>query len=250
MPLYWTGNAAKARIVDEILTQFPKATILDYGCGNAGDWPAILKDHPGLRLIGYEPFAPSREAAKRKLAGLNAELIGDIETAALGVDLMVSFSVFEHVYDREAYLRHAWRHLKPGGLFYLNYDDGHFRNTVDLDGFRNFKSSFKTWVLNRLGPRLAEMGRLRYYQSRVDSNTLEEMVGSAGFKILEVHYENCQDLKTLARYIGKDRAEDYCRFWIEVEKKLNEFKRTIPRDRGDTCNLWQVMPSRTLKLTR
>ena len=110
--LYWLGNAAKSRVIEEILANNPgpePVTVFDYGCGDGGDWPSILADHPKLRLVGYEPYAPSCRKARERLCNHTAKILTakDIDTLAIKADYIVSFSVFEHVVHRFEFLRHA-----------------------------------------------------------------------------------------------------------------------------------------------
>jgi SAM-dependent methyltransferase len=136
--LYWLGNIAKTRIIDEILRlhadRDDKIVVFDYGCGDGGDWPAILGDNQRIELIGFEPSEQGYCFASERLRGFNSRILtGDaIDTLALQADFIVSFSVFEHVVDKREYLRHAKRLLARDGTCYLNYDDGHFRNILDL----------------------------------------------------------------------------------------------------------------------
>ena len=84
--LYWLGNVAKTRIVLEVLEQSSGSapvTIFDYGCGDGGDWPSILRDHPHLRLVAFEPGADSFGKAVKRLAGCDdAEVRDHCRTAA------------------------------------------------------------------------------------------------------------------------------------------------------------------------
>jgi Methyltransferase domain len=56
-----------------------------------------------------------------------------LHSVPIVADFIVSFSVFEHVYNRPACLAAARRHLAPGGNFFLYYDDDHFGNSIDLN---------------------------------------------------------------------------------------------------------------------
>ncbi|TKT72412.1 class I SAM-dependent methyltransferase [Afipia massiliensis] len=253
--LYWLGNAAKMTIIDEILRRFPgpqPVVIFDYGCGAGGDWPDILSAHPHFRLIGYEPHGPSAAEARRRLQGARAEVWMDDAVAILSfsADVIVSFSVFEHVIDRNGFLRHARRLMAPDGIFFLNYDDGHFRYRVDLGypagWLERIRSALRTIVS---GP-LAALGFPSRYQRRVLARDVDRLILQNGFKIERIDYSNIDDFKNLAKTIPEEKRQDFSRLWIETEHKLNEYFRVrLPSERfGDDTNLWQAMSSRTLVL--
>jgi SAM-dependent methyltransferase len=42
----------------------------------------------------------------------------------LNADLLVAFEVIEHLFDPAAFVRQAWRHVKPGGLLVLSCPNG------------------------------------------------------------------------------------------------------------------------------
>jgi SAM-dependent methyltransferase len=249
--IYWYGNVAKMQTVDTILQDDRALTIFDYGCGDAGDWPTILAEHPQLKLIGYEPFAPSYQKAVRRLAGMNADLLtgSELKDRNFKADVIVSFSVFEHVFARKEYLRQAKEHLAADGVFYLNYDDGHFRNLLDLNSAATWPGNVRTWLHNLFAPTLAKVGHIATYQRRVAAREAEDLVIESGFRILHSEYNNLVSLKVLSKTIRPEKQQEFSRFWIRVEEELNN--RFLSRERpylGDDANLWREMPSRTFTL--
>jgi len=251
---YWTGNSAKTKILRDILSKLPidrPTLVFDYGCGSAGDWPSVLKDHPQIRLIGYEPHGPSYDRAVTALKGLNAELYtGDsIDSLDFKADFIVSFSVLEHVYDRRHYLQTAGKLLAEDGIFYLNYDDGHFRNCLDLNHPGLWFSQIKEWCHNLLAEPLSWIGLTGRYQQRVDSYDLAGFVRDAGFKVERSEYSNLVSFKQLQKTLPIELHRDFSRLWLEVEEKLNS--RFLLRQKlvmGDDANLWLQMGSLTLYL--
>lgn len=253
--LYWLGNAAKSRVIAEILAASPgpgPVTIFDYGCGDAGDWPHILADHPHLQLVGYEPYAPSCRRALERLNGYAAEMLSgnDIATLAIKADYIVSFSVFEHVVRRAEFLRRAKRILAPGGLFYLNYDDGHFRNLLEVSRPVTWLPALRAWARTVLSEPLATLGRQSHYQRRVMAEDADRLVTEAGFCIERVDYHNLICLKDLAKAMPKDLQQAFAQWWLGAEQTLNErFRAELATSLyGDHTNLWRQMLSRTLRL--
>lgn len=253
--LYWLGNVAKTRIVLEVLEKSSGTapiTIFDYGCGDGGDWPSILRDHPRLRLVAFEPGADSFGKAVKRLAGCDAEILtGDaMSTLDISADYIVSFSVFEHVVDPDLFLRHAKRILAPGGCFYLNYDDGHFRNVLNLAEPGTWLPALRARLRTLVSPALAGMGREADYQQRVDAAVADRRVFEHGFAIERVDYHNLLSLKELVKTIPDSQREMFSRWWLEVELALNrQFRYRLDDERyGDHVNLSRQMLSRTLCL--
>ncbi|MCP9439874.1 MAG: class I SAM-dependent methyltransferase [Nitrospira sp.] len=251
---YWLGNAAKSRAINEILTSHfacKPVTVFDYGCGDGGDWPAILEDHLWLKLVGYEPNVLALEKARERLKNSQAVLLGgnDIDALTLQADYIISFSVFEHVVDREAYLRQAKRLLAPHGLFILNYDDGHFRYWLDLARPRTWLPALRSWIRTGMSRPMAALGMTSRYQARVAASAINTLIASAGFRLVAVEYHNLTCLKELAKTIPEHLRQDYTRWWIDVEKDLNQrFRHPADLAPNDSTNLWSHMGSCTLHL--
>ncbi len=253
--LYWVGNVAKSRVIDEILASRAASTpitIFDYGCGGGGDWKRILPDHTHLRLVGYEPNEESAARARRSLRGLRAEIFSAdaIRTLNLTADYIVSFSVFEHVVDRRQFLEHAKRLLAPAGVFYLNYDDGHFRNWLDLAQVNTWLPALRALARTLISGPAASVGWRSKYQARVSASDANCLVVKAGFQIVRIDYHNLSDLKELAKTMPEDLQEEYARWWLAAEQELNaRFRFDLAQPCcGDVTNLWQHMGTRTLML--
>jgi SAM-dependent methyltransferase len=253
--MYWVGNVAKSGIIGEIFDAHPgpaSITIFDYGCGEGGDWPRVLADYPHVRLVGYEPHEPSARRARARLQGLQAEIhTGDaIETLNLSADCIVTFSVFEHVVDRKQFLAHAKRLLAPSGVFYLNYDDGHFRDRLDLADIGTWSPALRAFARTVISGPAAAVGQRSKYQRRVEARDADRLAAAAGFRIERVDYHNLLDLKGLAKTLPLELQEDYVRWWLAAERTLNDrflVHLATPRY-GDTANLWNQMVTRTLLL--
>lgn len=252
--LYWPGNAAKTKIIGDLLRkiQHKNVVIFDYGCGNGGDWPSILADYPNIQLIGYDISTKSIQIAESRLSGFNATLLtGDaLYEQNFKADFIVSLSVLEHVYDRKFYLNTAKKHLKEDGYFYLNYDDGHFRNLLDLNEPRLWLWQIHGWLINL--PSLIFGGLNKdNFQMRVSRSMIDKLIAECGFEIDEVFYGNLMDFKSLYKTLPESSREDYINFWLNVEDTLNRkflFNQKKSNPLSDTCNLWQFMGSRTLVL--
>jgi len=254
---YFKGNAAKSRVMSLILEASAdgrERLILDYGCGRAAYWPKVLGHHPHLSLAFFDPHGPSMAQARRKLAQSRARALTDPHTEPeLKADFVVSFSVLEHVRDRRDYLTTAFRHLKPGGTLFLNYDDGHFRNSLSLNRPWKSKAQIKEFLFNITARPLAALGVLTHYQSRVRREDADRMIKDAGFEIKDVFYSNMPSLKGFYGEMedhgwDEEARTEYAEKWQEMEDFLNERLRRDEREirLGDRANLWPHMLSRTL----
>jgi 2-polyprenyl-3-methyl-5-hydroxy-6-metoxy-1,4-benzoquinol methylase len=97
--------------------------ILEIGVGMG--WFLIYCKQKGLRCRGIEIspqlIASAREIGARYDADLDIEL-GNVEDHDLGTekyDIIMAFSVFEHVEDWQRGIRKVYDALKPGGVFYF-----------------------------------------------------------------------------------------------------------------------------------
>jgi SAM-dependent methyltransferase len=107
--------------VKELTTQLGigVGAVLDFGCGTGESLALLRAAFPGARVLGYEPTAPMRDAARAAAAAAGAEVL-DAEALTLhaAVDLVYCNGVFHHIARAEriaaiASLAHA---LRPGGL--------------------------------------------------------------------------------------------------------------------------------------
>ena len=251
---YWQGNAAKVRVISDLLYRASgrQVVVFDYGCGGAGDWPQILADNPNLRLYGYEPHLPSFSIAVDRLKGSKAEIFtaDSIKSLSIKADYIVSFSVFEHVFDRRSFLAHASRLLATDGLFYLNYDDGHFRNLIDLAEPSTWWGALRVRLHNLLAEPLASLGKVSSFQQRVIAQDVDQLIVDAGFVTTDCEYHNFYGFKELFKVIDPKLQAEFSRFWLDIELELNSRFRSelASGKKGDRINLWSQMVSRTMWL--
>ena len=128
------------------------------------------------------------------------------------VDVVTSFSVFEHLYRPEEYLRVAKECLKESGWFLINYDSGHA--VYDKNRWKDMAR----WGLARLGWE-------RWYETFVEERAFREMVERVGFDILDEKFFQLYHLKGLGKYIRDQHpaeVEAYMSLWLDFELKLNE----------------------------
>lgn len=106
--------------------------LLDMGCGTARYVPEVLARHPDLTYVGIEPIESSYHKACENLAGESraevhyalgyTPLVGIAEAS---FDIVVSFSVLEHVKHLDQFIALSAHYVRPGGLVVHRYDLGH-----------------------------------------------------------------------------------------------------------------------------
>ena len=249
----WTGNSAKAKIVWQILEESDDRSILvfDYGCGVAPGWNQILSSHPNIRYIGYDPDERSVKLARQSLTGLRADIYTGkaISELSFEADYVISLSVFEHVLDRFGYLKNVKRLLAPDGTFFLNYDDGHFRISIDPDRPKTWYPALRVWLHNKLSRIIAATGNIAQFQCRVERSELDKLVELVGLERIGSFYSNLRCLKELNKHIDVEKRTDLMELWIEFEEALNsQFLKDSNYQWGDSANLWRIMSSRTVIL--
>jgi SAM-dependent methyltransferase len=213
------GNSAKLYCLNWIETYAQqkegKISILDLGCGTALNLVTLLRQYPGISYVGLEPLKSAALAAERNLKGLNATIVHAYGYSAherLGqeFDIVMSFSVLEHVYRRIDYLRSAKACLKSDGYFLINYDAGHFVLGTRKDRLKNL-----------VGPVLARLGIERYYQSFVREQDFQSMVKALGLKIIDDKFFNT-GLKGVYKVVPGAHQTAYMEKWLSFELWLNE----------------------------
>ena len=214
------GNSAKLyclRWIEKFVVAKPgETTILDLGCGEALNFVKLLKLYPQIRYVGIEPSKQSCLQAQTYLGGLKATVVNcyayDIhKTLQEEFDLVVSFSVLEHVFRRMDYLRSARECLKESGYFLTNYDAGHF-----------LSPTITTRLKDALRFILARLGAEQYYQSFVKEPDFLSMIDEVGFRIIEAQFFNAHSLKGIYKVVPESRRFDYMDQWLEFELGLNE----------------------------
>lgn len=110
----------------------------------------------GHEAFGLEPYAPAIEVAKRLAAEESTKIEirqGRAECIPFEsgrFDLVLAFSVMEHVDDLEMTLREIFRVLKPGGVFWFNSASSLCPIQEEIDGFPFFSwypDQIKRWVM-------------------------------------------------------------------------------------------------------
>lgn len=212
------GNSAKAyclNIVNELLalnSQTSETTILDLGCGRAQYMRNILSKYPKVTYVGVEPNKTAAREAAKNLSRFRASIIEDTAyfNKKLSADIILSFSVLEHVYKRREYFRCIKQNLADKGVALINYDAGHFTSP----------SSINERILNLSSPILAKFGKSDKYQRFVKESEFEAIASGNGLSIIESLSFNTQ-LKDIFKLLEAESRDDFSTEWLRFELKMN-----------------------------
>jgi SAM-dependent methyltransferase len=213
--LLTTGNAAKLYCLQLIDTAAEEVEgefrIVDLGCGNGSNFRELLSRRQNIRYVGVEPLRGAAEEARRILPG--AEIINApaYEVRVEPAHAIVSFSVLEHVVDRQRYFAAVQGNLRRDGRVYLNYDSGHF--VADADFVERAKG-----LASRA---LARVGSESRYRRRVSADELRALVEGNGLLVVDDKVFNT-DVKRLMPLISPENRERFMERWLAFELGLND----------------------------
>jgi 2-polyprenyl-3-methyl-5-hydroxy-6-metoxy-1,4-benzoquinol methylase len=221
MELLTTGNSAKLYCLNWIeayIKQHGAALrILDLGSGESGGFVKLLHRYPEVQYVGIEPSAAACNIARKLLPEQQATIINDYAYDIFGrlvhepFDVIVSFSVMEHVVQRQRHLTSAAACMDKNSHFLINYDAGHFV----------YPKHLKERAKNVIGPMLAWFGIERYYQRFVKEADFHKMAAQAGLVISEAKSFNTH-CKGIHKGVPAAHQDEHMRRWLEYELWLNE----------------------------
>jgi cyclopropane fatty-acyl-phospholipid synthase-like methyltransferase len=208
------GNAAKLYCLNRIdeLAELHggSLTILDLGCGEGRNFVALLKKRTGISYIGVDPSSGACDRARQALAGLAADIVHapayDVDLGP--ADVVVSFSVLEHVFQRHRYMACMRRNLATDGLIFLNYDAGHFVNSMRERWRRPVREL------------LARLGRESKYQQFVTEAAFHRLIEEVGLRIVEDKFFNTR-LKSIHPTVPAENRSAFMQRWLDLEIFLN-----------------------------
>jgi SAM-dependent methyltransferase len=214
--LLTVGNAAKLyclRLLDEAAAERTgdEFRILDLGCGDGADFVELIRRRENVRYVGVEPSKAAAEAAARALPSARIVNSPAYDIRGEPADAVVSFSVLEHVVDRERYFDAVCANLAPGGRVYLNYDSGHFYN--DANAGERARAV--------VGSVLARLGNESHYRAVVEDAELDSLLARNGLDVVDDKGFNTE-LKVAWRYVPDAQREAFMESWLAFELELNK----------------------------
>ena len=236
------------------LLRFIKNTdsVTDLGGGKGDRWVSILSKFPNLNLTFFEPDKTELRIAKTKIKGKNVIFLNstkNIENESQ--DLVYSFAVLEHVWDKQFFFNEIARLLKKDGVAYISYDDGHFRNYLYRD--KSYSFQCRNFLKTKLHKFWQLMRWYSKYQYPVNPEELLTIVNSAKLSIVDDYYSSIDNFKNFKITEKLDLFRENSGTVYDLEKDLNiEYQKhfTLNQRIGMHGPLWKVMGTRTIKVKR
>lgn len=180
--------------------------VLELGCGTAKYVPAMIEKYASLEYVGIEPIQASYETATKILQNvprtkissqLGYDAISGLEDASF--DVVISFSVLEHVKQLERFIQMGARYLKSGGIMVHRYDLGHALYPTSL------KEHVHVWLGNYLPAVLPERTFVRYVPMSEVVGHYKQFLGSEPYKYT---YHQMPNQKTLVKELDKQEISN------------------------------------------
>ncbi len=222
--------------------------VLDLGCGDASYWIQVIDMSPEIQLFLYEPDRKVLDKAKGTLLGRNVTFISDLHSLdEESFDVITCFAVLEHVFSLNVFFKVLKKLLAKNGTAYINYDDGHFRNSMYLSRSKSFR------IRNRLKTQLSFLWRFlgwySKYQKPINAYGLHDLISRNGLRIAGERYHSIDSLEIISGSLSvADRAELFP-IALSLEAFLNSKMSKDPnRDLRGHSDIFRICSSRTLVL--
>jgi hypothetical protein len=248
--LYWPGSVAKFSIANQIykIAKASSAPIVaaDLGAGMGGDWPKLVEDLPNLTIHLWEPHTPTANALSKLVSSNRFQVHEDLSEMNGVADIGTSLSVLEHVRDIDEHFRQADKVLKPGGQFFMNFDDGHFRHEAkNIFAPSNFvlpvKESLRT-LISKYFPTLIPVNK---YQKRVLLKDFKNACAKSPLVFERIECSQLPSIKGVAKLFKEPEMQlPFLNSWLNFE---NEIQDLIRKEHGDKAEeiIWDLLPART-----
>lgn len=219
MTIYSPNNPAKEWIFRELAKRAAEGpfAVCDLACGSGSAWRGFLLDHPTVRYVGSDTDARAVAAAKKAFADVpNATFeVADAQksrTDPASYDVVTALSALEHVVRIDKFLDTVFAILKPRGVAYLNYDDGHFHSR-----------DVKERLMVPVSQLLAKVGVEGPYMKEVRDSDVVRMVGERGGRVIGIRKHNLAVMKGFTKAHAKGRMDDdVIDAWLAFENRLND----------------------------
>ncbi len=217
--IFSPNNSAKEWIFRQLATRAEQGpfSVCDFACGSGSTWYELLKAYPSIQYLGSDTDVEAVERAKKIFADIpNARFeIADGQRARTDLasyDVVTTLSSLEHVVRVDKFLDTIFSVLKPGGIAYLNYDNGHF-HSHDL----------KERLMVPVSQILAKFGIEGPYMKEVFDEDVVRLVKERGVEVLQVRRHLFGGMKGLMKgYRDGSVPAEALEAWFAFEDRLNE----------------------------
>ena len=248
--LYWNGNIAKFEIANEIVS-IAKATdselvVVNLGAGRGGDWGLLAKECPNLRICLWEPHEPTSNFLVSRYKGSGIEIHRELDSLEGIADIGTSLSVLEHVEKKMSHFDLVSRVLKRDGIFFMNFDDGHFRyaspNIFSLKEYRlPFAEAWRS-TLSGLSKKLLPTNQ---FQKRVFFDEFMQCVAESNLELISLRFRHLAEIKGASKTILEfDGQLQFMQDWLNFELKAEKLIHQSYGERAiEKC--WELFATRT-----
>ncbi len=176
--------------------------VLEIGCGTASYVPTMIDKYPNLEYVGIEPITNSFKKAEKNVGDvpratvssqLGYESIEGLEDASF--DVVISFSVLEHVKQLGKFMEFSSRYVKKGGIMVHRYDLGHALYPWSL------KERLHVFLGNTIPKVLPERKFVRYVSLSEVVDYYERFLGTSPDRYT---YHQMRSHKALEKKLGDD----------------------------------------------
>lgn len=181
----------------------PRVRVLELGCGGAPYVPFILSTFPDVEYVGVEPIAASYQKAKIAIADepraqvfeqLGYDRIAELKEKSF--DVVISFSVLEHVKQLDRFIALGAKYAAPGATIVHRYDLGHALYPWSL------KERVHVWLGNHVPSLLPERQFVRYVPVAEVERFCTQHHGARPFQVTYHQMPNVKSLDKAVRAAG------------------------------------------------
>jgi hypothetical protein len=253
--LYWYGNVAKFEIANQIKSiahsTDRELVVVDLGAGRGGDWDLLAAECPNVRICLWEPHGPTSKYLEGRFNGTGIEIHRELESLQGIADIGTSLSVLEHVDKKISHFQNASNILKKDGIFFMNFDDGHFRySSTNIFSLREYRLPLaEAWrtTLSGYSKKLLPTNR---FQKKVSLSEFLRCIDESDLELISMRFRHLAEIKGVSKKVGKpDSQLQFMRNWLDFETRAeNAIAKSNQSSSIETC--WELFATRTAVLKK
>ncbi len=248
--LYWYGNVAKFEIANEIrslaMNTDRELVVVDLGAGRGGDWHLLAAECPNLRICLWEPHRPTSEFLESRFRGTHIEIHSDLSSLKGIADIGTSLSVLEHVDRKKTHFQIVSEVLKKDGIFFMNFDDGHFRyssaNVFSLKEYRLPLAEAWRTALSRISKALVPTNK---FQKKVLLEEFLRCIDESELELISIRFRHLGEIKAVSKELLElDAQLQFMKNWLCFESTAESLIRKTYEDQT-MKKCWDLFATRT-----
>ena len=159
--------------------------------------------------------------------------------------------MLEHVRNVDEHFRQADKVLKPGGQFFMNFDDGHFRHEAKnvfspSDFVLPIKESLRT-LISKYFPTLIPVNK---YQKRVLYKDFKNACAKSPLVFEKIECSQLPSIKGVAKLFKEPEMQlPFLNSWLNFENEIQDLIRKEHCAKAEEI-IWNLLPARTAIFTK